>query len=58
LTNSVTRAGQLLTTAEWVRFDEIGGQLSEYSKDKFDNMVSQAKRLDTKEVEEVYANAA
>jgi hypothetical protein len=54
--NSVTRAGQKRSNTEWVRFDEIGGELSRYKRDDFDRLVSKAKHLKEKEVDEVFAS--
>lgn len=56
--NSVTRAGQKQNNAQWVHFDEIGGELSRYKKDDFDRLVSQAKHLKEKEVDEVFSSVA
>lgn len=58
VTAAVTRAGQKLTPAEWVKFDEIGGKLIAYSQDDFDRLTRRAKALDVKEVEDVFAMAA
>jgi hypothetical protein len=55
LANAVTRAGQRQENAEWVKFDEIGGEISEYSKNDFDRLVSRGRSLKAKEVEEVFA---
>lgn len=56
--NAITRAGQEQpTNVEWLKFDEIGGQLSEYSQDEFVTLVKRAKSLDVKEVEEMFTAA-
>jgi hypothetical protein len=52
--NSVTRAGQKLSNAEWIKFDEVGGQLAQYAENDWDRLVSKAKQLKTKEVEETF----
>lgn len=55
ITNSITRAGQKLSNAEWLSFDEIGGELTEYSNSDFQSLVARAKSFNVKEVEEVFA---
>lgn len=57
ITNAITRAGQKLTPSEWVRFDEIGGSLIQYDVNEFNRLISRAKSLKEKEVEDVYAMA-
>jgi hypothetical protein len=58
VTNAVTRAGQKLGNADWVRFDELGGELIRLDKDDFSDLVSRAARLKEKDVDEVFATTA
>lgn len=58
VTNSVTRAGQKFSNTDWVKFDEIGGRLARLKKDEFSNLVSKAKLLKEKEVDEAFASVA
>ena len=53
--NAITRSGQKLDNAEWLRFDGIGGLITSYTKQDFDNLVSVASTLKAKEVDEVFA---
>lgn len=54
--NAITRAGQDDTTnVEWVKFDEIGGELSMYNQDDFKKVIARAKSLNVEEVEEAFA---
>lgn len=57
VTNAVTRAGQRLSNAEWVRLDEIGGSLAGYDREDWGRLTSRAKSLKLKEVEESFALA-
>lgn len=56
VTNAVTRAAQKFSPAEWVKFDEVGGRLANMKKDEFNHMITKAKHLKEKEVEDVYAS--
>lgn len=55
LVNSVTRAGQTLSNAEWVKFDEIAGEMVGFKEDDFSRIVSKAKNLSVKDVEDTFA---
>lgn len=56
--NSITRAGQKMSNAEWVRLDSLGGELVNYERDDWARLVSRAKSLKKKEVEEAFASLA
>lgn len=53
--NSITRAGQEYSNADWVKFDGIGGELSLWTKDDFETTVKRAKTLKKEEVEAMFA---
>lgn len=53
---SITRAGQKLDNASWIRFDEIGGRLSSLDGDDWAALTGKAKRLKTKQVESAFAS--
>lgn len=54
--NAITRAAQKQEDAEtWVKFDEIGGELSQYDQSDFSRVISRAKSLSVKDVEEAFA---
>lgn len=50
LVNSFTRAGQILTPAEWVSFDEFGGKLINYDQNKWASFLNRAKSLKAEEI--------
>ena len=56
--NAVTRAGQTFDAQNWVRFDEIGGQLLEMSPSRSDSTVKRAASLDVKDFAKVFAMAS
>lgn len=56
--NAVTRAGQKLSNAEWVRLDAIGGDLANYDHDDWFNLTKRAKNLKLKEVEGCFSIAS
>jgi hypothetical protein len=53
--NAVTRAGQLLDNAGWVRFDTIGGDLAAYGQDEWGRLCDRADSLKAREVDDVFA---
>jgi hypothetical protein len=53
--NAITRAGQQQNNADWLKFDEIGGELSVYEQEDFKRVISRAKNLSVKEVDEAFA---
>jgi hypothetical protein len=55
VTNAITRAGQTLDNSDWVKFDEMAGELTEWDGDDFGKLVANAKSLKVDEVEEMYA---
>ena len=56
--NAVTRAGQTFDAQNWVRFDQIGGQLLEMSPSRWDSTVKRADSLDVKDFDKVFAMAS
>ena len=51
LLNAVTRYGQTLDTARWVRFDTIGGELANLDRDGWDKFRTRAGAMTPKQVE-------
>lgn len=49
--NAITRAGQELKPAEWVRFDEVAGQLLDLSEDRWNLYVKKASQFTKKDYE-------
>lgn len=52
--NSVTRAGQEHPNDVWVRFDEIGGDLSRMKRDDWDQWVARAAKLKSEDVHRAF----
>jgi len=52
--NSVTRAGQTFDNSEWVRFDQIGGELVNLDRSGWDRLCGRANHLSVKQVEESF----
>ena len=57
IVNSVTRAGQSLDNQSWVRFDQIGGQLVNYTDNQWTNLKSRAESYDDKDFKRVFNKA-
>lgn len=55
--NSVTRAGQVLDNQSWVRYDEIGGTLVNYSDNQWNRLKSRAESYDDKELNKLFTKA-
>ena len=55
IVNSVTRAGQSLDNQSWVRFDQIGGQLVNYTDNQWANLKSRAESYDDKDFKRVFS---
>ena len=55
IVNSVTRAGQSLDNQSWVRFDQIGGQLVNYTDNQWTNLKSRAESYDDKDFKRVFS---
>ena len=55
IVNSVTRAGQSLDNQSWVRFDQIGGQLVNYTDSQWTNLKSRAESYDDKDFKRVFS---
>ena len=56
--NAVTRAGQRWEKAsDWVKADEIGGQLTNLDADEWSSLTSRAKTMKAEQVEEAFAMA-
>lgn len=53
--NGITRAGQKLSNSEWLRCDEIGGEIAAFERVDFDRLINKAKHLAEKEVEDTFA---
>lgn len=47
---AITRAGQLLGNEDWVKFDEIGGELAQLGSTKWDTLVRKALNLSGEDV--------
>lgn len=52
--NSVTRAGQQLDNASWVRFDVLGGKLLADGEGYWQSLLERATRLSAKQVDNAY----
>lgn len=54
---AITRAGQFdnVTPADWVRFDEIGGSLAEFTEPQWDAFCKRAGSLSSEEVDNIFA---
>lgn len=53
--NSITRAGQKFSNDTWHDFDILGGRLSRFTKENWDNLTSRASKLNVEQTEEMYA---
>jgi hypothetical protein len=53
----VTRAGQTLDNQSWVRFDEIGGQLVNYTDNQWSNLKSRAESYEDKDFKRVFSKS-
>jgi len=54
IVNAITRAGQTFNADEWVRFDNLGGQLLDMTENKWSNIVKRAESLDEKELKSIF----
>lgn len=58
LVNAVTRAGQELNNADWLRFDMVAGQMVNFDKSDWESLTGRAARLKADVVDELFATAA
>ena len=56
--NAITRAGQELDSATWVRFDEIGGSLVGTTDTRWNNIIKRAESLTDKDFEKIFMLSA
>ena len=56
--NAVTRFGQTLDDQDWVKFDQIGGQMANMKLNRWEALVQRAKVMDEKELERAYSTLA
>ena len=56
--NGLTRAGQVFTNKEWVRFDEIAGNLAQIDGDRWKSILRRADTFTDKDYEKVFALTA
>ena len=56
--NAITRAGQKFTSEEWVKMDELGGQLADTEQAEWESVTRYANTLGVKEVDETFSAAA
>jgi hypothetical protein len=56
--NAVTRYGQTLDNDGWVKYDEIGGNMSKMDRPRWDKIRKRAASLDDKEVEQLVGSVA
>lgn len=56
--NAITRAGQKFTSEEWVKMDELGGQLAGTEQAEWESVTRYANTLGVKEVDETFSAAA
>ena len=57
IVNSITRAGQNLSNEGWVKFDELGGQLTSYTESDWDRLNAYSKTITSEQIDEVFATA-
>jgi hypothetical protein len=57
IVNSITRAGQNLSNETWVKFDELGGQLTSYTENDWDRLNAYSKTITSEQIDEVFAAA-
>jgi hypothetical protein len=55
--NAITRAGQTMDNESWVRLDELGGELVDYTKDRWESINRFASSMSVKDIDEVFAAA-
>lgn len=55
IVNSITRAGQNLSNETWVKFDELGGQLTSYTESDWDRLNAYSKTITSEQIDEVFA---
>lgn len=58
IVNAITRAGQLYSNDEWVRFDMIAGNLLNYNDVVWNNLQARAKAIDPKVYNKVFGVVA
>lgn len=54
LVNAVTRAAQEYDSEKWVKFDQIGGELAQLTKDQWGKFVKSASGLDVKDLDKAF----
>jgi hypothetical protein len=57
IVNSITRAGQNLSNEGWVKFDELGGQLTSYTESDWDRLNAYSRTITSEQIDEVFATA-
>ena len=55
IVNSVTRAGQSMDNQSWVKYDELGGTLVNYSDRQWSNLKSRADSYEDKDFTRIYS---
>jgi len=55
IVNSITRAGQNLSNEGWVKFDELGGQLTSYTESDWGRLNAYSKTITSEQIDEVFA---
>ena len=55
IVNSVTRAGQSMDNQSWVKYDELGGLLVNYSERQWSNLKSRAESYEDKDFTRIYS---
>ena len=55
LVNAITRAGQTLGNDQWNRFDKIGGNLVDFSDNRWDNLIKRSNTITDKDMKSIYA---
>ena len=56
--NSVTRAGQFLGNDNWVKFDQLGGRLVNYTDNQWDRLCNRAEDYDDTDYNRIFTNKA
>lgn len=57
IVNAITRAGQTMDNESWVKLDELGGDLVDYTEDRWESVGRFASSMSIKDIDEVFAVA-
>jgi hypothetical protein len=57
IVNAITRAGQTMDNESWVKLDELGGELVDYTADRWESIGKFASSMSVKDIDEIFAVA-